>query len=53
MFSMQDMKNVVLVGAKTGKGLYDYSGKKREEILQRRDLNYIEILKAIKNSIPL
>ena len=40
-------------GIKTGKGLYDYSGKKREEILQRRDLNYIKILKAIKNSVPL
>ena len=40
-------------GIKTGKGLYDYSGKKREEILQRRDLNYIEILKAINNSMPL
>lgn len=40
-------------GIKTGKGLYDYSGKKREEILQRRDLNYIEILKALNNSMPL
>jgi 3-hydroxybutyryl-CoA dehydrogenase len=40
-------------GIKTGRGLYDYSGKKREEILQRRDLNYIKILKAINNSMPL
>jgi 3-hydroxybutyryl-CoA dehydrogenase len=40
-------------GVKTGRGLYDYSGKKREEILQRRDLNYIKILKAINNSMPL
>lgn len=40
-------------GVKTGRGLYDYSGKKREEILQRRDLNYIEILKAINKSMPL
>jgi len=41
------------LGIKTGKGLYDYSGKKREEILQRRDLNYIKILKALNSSIPL
>ena len=39
-------------GVKTGKGLYDYSGRKREEILQRRDLNYIKILKALHNSMP-
>jgi len=41
------------LGIKTGKGLYDYSGKKREEILQRRDLNYIKILRALNNRIPL
>jgi 3-hydroxyacyl-CoA dehydrogenase len=40
-------------GIKTGKGLYDCSGKKPEEILQRRDLNYIGILRAINKSTPL
>ena len=41
------------LGIKTGKGLYDYSGKKREEVLERRDLSYINILRALKNNAPL
>lgn len=41
------------LGIKTGKGLYDYSDKKREEVLERRDLNYINILRALKDNAPL
>ena len=41
------------LGIKTGKDLYDYSGIKRDEILRRRDFNYIKILRTLNNSMPL
>jgi len=34
------------LGVKTGKGWYDYSGHTREEMLKRRDIGLLEVLKA-------
>lgn len=43
-----------LFGVKTGKGLYDYGGRKPEEVLGKRDRRYIEVLKALnKDKTPL
>ncbi len=36
------------LGVKTGKGLYDYSGRTTEEVLEARDLNYLRILSAME-----
>ncbi|RJR26703.1 MAG: 3-hydroxyacyl-CoA dehydrogenase family protein [Desulfobacteraceae bacterium] len=35
-------------GVKTGKGLYDYGGRKTGDIMKRRDLRYMEVLKALR-----
>ena len=32
------------LGAKTSKGFYDYHGKKEEEILKKRDRQYLKML---------
>ncbi len=32
------------LGAKTGRGLYDYAGRREEEILRQRDLLYLQLL---------
>jgi 3-hydroxybutyryl-CoA dehydrogenase len=40
-------------GVKTGKGLYDYSGRTMEEVLETRDLNYLRILRAIQQTEKL
>ena len=40
-------------GVKTGKGLYDYSGRTMEEVLETRDLNYLRILRAIEQTEKL
>ena len=36
------------LGAKTSKGLYDYGGRSEEEILQKRDRQYLKILKHLE-----
>jgi len=41
------------LGVKTGKGLYSYSGKKPEEILQKRDVNYLRTLQTLNNIMPV
>jgi 3-hydroxybutyryl-CoA dehydrogenase len=38
------------LGVKTGKGLYDYSGRSTEEVLRQRDLKYLKILKALEDA---
>ena len=38
------------LGVKTGRGLYDYSGRSTEEILRQRDLKYLKILKALEDA---
>lgn len=40
-------------GVKTGKGLYDYSDRTMEEVLETRDLNYLRILRAIEQTEKL
>jgi 3-hydroxybutyryl-CoA dehydrogenase len=35
------------LGVKTGKGIYDYSGRTTEDILRERDLKYLKILGAL------
>lgn len=37
------------LGVKTGKGLYNYSGKSTEEILRERDLKYLKILRTLSD----
>jgi len=38
------------LGVKTGRGLYDYSGRSTEEILRQRDLKCLKILKALEDA---
>ena len=38
------------LGVKTGKGLYDYSGRSTEEVLRQRDLEYLKILQALEDA---
>ncbi len=38
------------LGVKSGKGLYDYTGKNRKEVLRQRDLHYLRILSALKTA---
>ncbi len=38
------------LGVKTGKGFYDYSGRKGEEAMKRRDRNFFKMLKHIHNA---
>ena len=38
------------LGVKTGRGLYDYSGRSTEEILRQRDLKYLKILQALEDA---
>lgn len=38
------------LGVKTGKGLYDYSGRSTEEILRGRDLKCLKILKVLEDA---
>jgi len=41
------------LGVKTGKGLYSYSGKKSEQILQKRDVNYLRTLRTLNDIMPI
>jgi 3-hydroxybutyryl-CoA dehydrogenase len=43
----QKVKNGEL-GLKTGKGLYDYTGKNVESIIKERDKRFIELLRLLK-----
>jgi len=36
------------LGAKTSKGIYDYSGRSEAEILKKRDRLYLEMLKHLE-----
>ncbi len=38
------------LGVKTGKGLYDYSGRSTEEVLRERDLKYLRILGVLEEA---
>ncbi len=41
-------------GVKTGKGLYDYGGRKPADVMRKRDLRYMEVLKALgRDNSPL
>ena len=37
------------LGAKTGKGFYDYGGRSEEEILNKRDRQYLRMLEHLEN----
>ncbi len=37
------------LGVKTSKGMYDYQGRKEEEILKKRDLLYLKMIDHLKN----
>ena len=38
------------LGVKSGKGLYNYAGRSKEEVLRQRDLQYLRILSALKTN---
>jgi 3-hydroxybutyryl-CoA dehydrogenase len=37
------------LGAKTSKGMFDYQGRREEEILKKRDILYLKMLDHLKN----
>lgn len=41
------------LGIKTGMGLYDYSKKSKEDVLEARDLNYLRLLKTLDECMSL
>ena len=45
---IQDKVDNNHLGAKTGKGLYDYHGKSEEEILKKRDRLYLRQLEFLE-----
>ena len=46
---IEQLVNQGRLGAKTGKGWYDYRGKTEQEILMKRDQKYLKMLKLLEN----